>query len=794
MNPKLFIFLLIFLTKIVFSSSVQISGLVRDKENGEVLIGANVWQKGTQKGVITDKRGFFNIWVNIPCTISFSYVGYETFDMVINNEDLTFTEVFLNSNINLGEVVIVSERENKFEAIRLTSKELKLTPSLSGKPDVLKALQLTPGIQTQSEGLSLMMVRGGEPGQNLYLIDNVPLIYVNHLGGFMSVFNPDIINTVDLFKGNFPPKFGGKLSSIVDITQREGDYAKHQGSFSIGITDATFTFEGPLLNSEVSYIFSARKTFFDPAIALFTSLSDHNNSIMSYGFHDFNAKVTWKKGAKNLISFNIYQGDDYLNFWSKPEYNPENETSHALQVWGNWLASIRWNSVINENLYTENILSYNRYRNTNKQNWGYEKDTIKLSSENENRSSVEDFSLKSFWKTSLSRLWELEFGGQLSYFVHEPNFIFNSLSTASEISNLKTSVEGSLFVDNNISISEIVKIKPSLRVVSYLIEDYTNLYIEPRMSLTFNFKHGHSFNLNYMKVSQTSHLFFTQSNLIKKEIWLPATFSLPPQVSNQFSVSWGGNFLNKLFKTELCIYYKEMKNLTMLKEGYENLYGLTDIENKIESDGTGTAYGLELSITKQKGKWRGAISYCWSNAFRQYGQINNNKTFEYDFNRPHNFNLSIVHEFSKAWSANVLWLFQSGTPYTPAFGKQYTYNSYTGEFDEIGLVIGEKNSSRLQPYHRLDLSVNYEKTTKRGNHALWTFSIYNAYNRVNPYNYYYDNDYDRQNIMQPGKPLRLFKIGLFSIIPNISYKVYFDYSKEKPKKERKKTNWLYLTD
>ena len=386
-------FLLLFSSLSVYAA--QFSGFVRDAKSGEVLIGANIWEQTQNTGTTTDNRGYFNFKVKSPCVLTVSYIGYKTQYIRLQTATDSLISVKLESENSLTEVTVTASRQKNYEVTRLSAKELSLIPTIGGKPDVIKALQLLPGVQSQSEGMSLMMVRGGEPGQNQYLLDNVPLIYVNHLGGLMSVFNPDMINSVDFYKGNFPARQGGKLSSIVDITQREGDISKHQGSFSLGLTDAAFTFEGPLANKKMSYMVTARKTLVDALLAGATTLVDENYAIVAYGFHDINAKLSWKPNERNNLSLNLYQGDDYLNYWTKPWKMHNDEKSHINQQWGNWLVSGRWSRVISSKLYAENILSYSRYRNKSGQEYSYKEENITKEIETINMASVKDFSLRS---------------------------------------------------------------------------------------------------------------------------------------------------------------------------------------------------------------------------------------------------------------------------------------------------------------------------------------------------------------------------------------------------------------
>lgn len=767
---SVFLFLLFLIN--INALAIQISGFVRDGLSGEVLIGATVWVKDQNIGTITDNRGYFNLLAESPCSLSFSYIGFVTQHHSILQEKDSMLTINMESGLTLNEITLTAPRERIYDKTRLSAKELSRIPTLGAKPDIIKALQLLPGVQTHSEGMSLMMVRGGEPGQNLYLLDNVPLIYVNHLGGFLSVFNPDMINTVDFYKGNFPARQGGKLSSIVDITQREGDISKHRGSFSLGITDASFCFEGPLFNKKMSYIVTARKTLTDALLAGFSTLSDGNYAVVSYGFHDINAKLSYKPDERNSLSLNLYQGDDYLNYWTKPWKMNKDEKSHLNQTWGNWLISGRWNRVLHSKLYIENILSFSRYRNKYAQKYRYKAQEINKRIEMMYKSSVNDLSFRTAWKYYFFKNWDIEFGGHLGFLVYKPNFNYNSGSGSSPTSDEYNSIESALYLDNKIRIIPGLMIQPSMRLSNFSNKGENFPEIEPRINLSYSFNSNQSLNINYMRVSQNSHLVFTQTQLLKREVWLPATSELPPEISNQYSLSWNGNFEQSKYSAETNIYYKKMEQLVTLKEGHENSIDIAGIENKIEKDGVGTAYGAEFMIKKNSGQWTGALSYGFSYADRTFATINNGETYEFDFNRPHSFSLNLNHDLNNNWNMSLVWIIQSGTPYTPALGKQYTIDPETG-ITNIELVYGPKNSQRMQAYHRLDLGFNHHITTKRGNKAVWTYSIYNVYNRINPYDYYYDNDKSRENPTYFSEPLKLYKIGLFTLIPSIAYKVFF---------------------
>lgn len=799
MKQLLILSILALICNQVLATKIQVSGFVRDGLTNETLIGAHVQDANDGSGRSTDNNGYFSFSIQTPAILLVSYIGYETKRIEIAAERDTLLLIGLNTNIELKEVSVKGTRRTEHFVTRLSAKEIDRIPSLTGKPDVMKVLQLQPGVQTQSEGLSLMMVRGGEPGQNLYLLDNVPLTYVNHLGGFMSVFNPDMINAIDFYKGNFPAQFSGKLSSIVNVTQREGNLSKHQGAYSLGVTDASCLFEGPLFDQKMSYIVTARKTLTDIPLATLTAMSDLYTAIYSYGFHDFNLKLNWKYDASNTFKLNIYQGDDYLNYWYKPwaTGNSSDERMHAVQRWGNWLVSTRWDKVMGPKLYAENIASFSWYRNLSAQWYKSQSDSVEVKATNKNRSSVGDFSLRSFWKYAAHQNWNIEFGGQLSYLLYDPNYVYNSSIQSQTAHTRFHSFESSAYLNNHIRLFSFMQLQPSVRMSSYASNQHSFLTLEPRLNTQFDLTHKHRVSFDYMRVTQNSHMVFAQSEIIKKEIWLPATEMLPPQMSDQVSLNFEASDLLETFDVVSSIYFKRMKNLTTLKEGYENMIGITGIDNKLEKNGIGESKGLELTFRKTKGTWQGEVSYAYSHSEREFENINQGRPYEYDYNRKHSVSLNCNRAINENWHFSATWIIQSGLPYTPALAKQYIWDSNREAYDKVGLIFGDKNSKHMQPYHRLDLGFSKTTQTKRGYKAVWNFAVYNAYNRINPYLYYYDNDNNRNNTTKDDAPLQQYKLGLFSIIPSVSYKVFFDYTKPKPIKKakvKKNHNWLYFSE
>ena len=796
-----FLIAVLILFSVLATAQTRISGFVKDAASGERLIGANITEIGTTKGTVTDNNGYFTLLVKTPVSIQASYIGYASFSMAIASAKDALVEISLTPGKELTAVVIRAEKIMRPNVAKLTTLELQSIPSLGGKPDVMKALQLMPGIKSQSEGSSLLLVRGGSPGENMYLFDNVPVIYVNHLGGFMSVFNPDIINSIDVYKGGFPARYGGKLSSIVDITQKEGNTSGFKGSMSIGLTDLSLTLEGPI-KKKASYIFTGRKTMFGLLMMAATGIGDGNSFIMSYGFHDLNGKISWKPNAKNSLHFNLYQGDDNLNYWAKKsKENPANK-NHLSYTWGNWLASANWKHVVSSKLFSDNIVSYNRYRLREKQKYSYQGDYGLENVEYKYLSTVQVIALQSAWKYQARQKWAIDFGFKSSLAFNLPNYTYQSnMPSTTEKEQIPT-LETALYGDNKFNLPYGFQLNAGLRFVNFNTKGFTDFALEPRLSLNKELNANHQLNLSYMRVNQFSHLLFTPGSLMSNEVWIPADKTIKPAASDQYTIGWTGSYGDGAYQSEVSLYYKTLKDLATYKEGFINLKGDNNWRSKVETGGKGEAYGLEVLFRKNTGNWTGFASYSLSKATRQFPGINNGLEFLYDYDRPNTVSLSVNHKFSERVSLNLAWMYQTGLPYTPVIGRQLTPSL---EPDENGVYInyesfiyGKRNSARMKDYHRLDIGLTLNNLTAENKvKSSWTFSVYNAYNRQNPVYYYY-NTTSSAEIINPETsgtayhPFNMYQMSLFPIIPTVSYKFYFEKSNSSKKTfKQRMSNWLY---
>ena len=778
---KIVLLICLFTSLFAQAQQTRITGFVSDANDGERIIGANVFLHDRSKGVATDQKGYFNLAVELPATLCVSCIGYEETCLKVDHADQPLqirlqplTETLQSVDVSASRI----ERKTNFNTLTLNAKSIDQLPTLGSRPDIIKAAQQLPGIEAATEASSLMIVRGGNPGENLYLLDNVPLIYVNHLGGFMSVFNSEMINTMDVYKGGFPARFGGKLSSIVDLTTKKGDPSRLKGSLSAGLTDLAFAVEGPGGLKNSSFIVTGRKTLTEALLYAASKLSqemggqDYN---MAYGFHDINAKYTWAPDAKNSFAFNVYEGDDYMRIWKNNEENGDIERNSIGNIWGNLLVSGQWNSAVSSRLFMANTLSFTQYRLKNNMK-AYLRNSIDTTDFFVKTSSrVSDLSLRSDWKLFVSNAYTLEYGLQGSYLTYRPNHFTSSFSEAS-LPDISSVLDNAFYLDNKLKLGSWFIGSIGLRLNSFVNSGYHHLAWEPRMNLSFGIG-GSTLNLTAMRVTQNAHLMMTPGSIMNNEVWIPADARIKPATSDQASVGWQRSFWQGHVDVEIDAYYKLLRDLATYREGYSTLLGDSDWRSKVETGGKGKSYGIEMMTRFNFNRLDGYVGYTWSHTTRQFDQINNGKEYVYEYDRPHSVNINVNYQLTERWSLSALWTYQTGLPYTPVIGVQTTpVITPEGDVDfEQTNIYGERNSARMRDYHRLDLAAKFKTKTEKGRKAEWTFSIYNVYCRQNPFYYYYgDPKGDPLYWNQfPNEPQQLWQRCFFPIIPSFSYKVWF---------------------
>lgn len=774
-----------------------LSGYVMDAASKETLIGATVIDKTSGKGCATNSYGFYTLTLDQgQVDLQVSYVGYTQQSRSLDLKENLSLNFMLETNTTLEEVVVegtratVSARSPQMSVVELPVQQIKSIPTLFGEADVLKAIQLLPGVQNGSEGSAGMYVRGGGPDENLLLLDGVPVYNVNHMMGFFSVFNPDALKNVTLYKGSFPAHFGGRLSSVVDIRMKEGDMQQYHGNVSVGLISSKLNFEGPIVKDKLSFNLSFRRTYSDLLMKPALWIARHAEKDMSklkagYYFYDFNGKLNWKISDKDRLYLSFYSGDDAIYFGVKyRDYAYENvkytDNMGLNWKWGNKVSALRWNHVMSQQLFMDASVNYTQYRH----NLGME---IKEEANYPNyntlvfneysmayKSGINDLTAKVDFDYTPLPNHEIRFGGSYTYHQFRPEV--QSLKITDGDFNVDTIVgssnvfahETALYVEDNMTLGDIFRVNAGVHYSTFTVEGKTYQSVQPRLSTSVMLASNLSLKAGYAYMTQYVHLLSNSSLSLPTDLWVPVTKNIVPMNAHQMSL---GAFyeLPRLFDISLEGYYKTMDNLLEYRDG-ASFFGSSETwENKV-CLGKGWAYGVEFLVQRSFGKTTGWVGYTWAHAKRQFDRegmtINEGKVFPAKYDRRHDLSITVQHKFSDRFDLNGTWVFSSGNCGT--LGTQI----YEGlpDWDYIPYIQAlERNNFRMGNYHRLDISMNFHKQKKHGIRT-WNLSVYNAYNHNNPFLVYTSYGFD-ENTGQEKKVL--MQASLFPIIPSVSYSFKF---------------------
>ncbi|MCK4662328.1 MAG: TonB-dependent receptor [Bacteroidales bacterium] len=756
-----------------------ISGYVYDENSNEVLIGANIIDIKTHKGTVSNRYGFYSVTLPIKDTISLmvSFIGYKAKNINITPNSNKKIDIFLQSGIEINEVKVIGHKTNRIvernetSVIRLQMKETKSLPNLFGEADIMKTLQLMPGVQSGGEAKSSLYVRGGSPDQNLILLDDVPLYYVSHFGGMFSIFNADAINDVKLIKGGFPARYGSRLSSVLDIRMKEGNKQKFCTQGTIGLLSSKISTEGPITKNETSFIISARKNiipvfyFFDMGI--------------SYDFYDINAKINHNLTENDKLFLSIYSGNDIVKVKNKIKNASISEKDVKSVKWGNTLVALRWNHIFSPKLFSNLTLSYTNYRYQNVFELSYSSDSINKDYRNKLYSGIKDINLKYDFDFYAKPNIKIRYGLNSIYHMFTPNDIYY-FQEGTDISYVDTTynsikenaLENALYFESEFKFNWF-NTNLGVRFSSYNIKNQNYYSIEPRILLNFILCKNLSLKYSFSKMNQYVHLLSYSGVGMPSDFWMPTTKNVVPEISYQNTIGIAQSLFEDKFEFSIESYYKTMNNLITFKKG-ESFFGSTDNwENIIEKNGTGNSYGLELFLQKLEGKTTGWIGFTLSKADRKFDNLNNAEVFPFKYDRRYDIGMAIIHKIKENINFSATWTYGSGYPITIATEK------YTASGEDV-YVFDEINSFRMRDYHRLDIGVNFNKKTKWGERT-WTVSIFNVYNRQNPYFYYYDRELiDMINTCTDGyciepvySELKLYQQSLYPFFPSFSYSFKF---------------------
>ncbi len=780
-----------------------ISGYIEDADTGEKLIAANVFEPEKAKGTTTNVYGFFSLTLPKDSVyLAISYVGYETqyFRMYLD-KDVTMN-FSLGVGTDLKEVVVTAEKYERVEQktqmsqVSVPVQQIKKLPALLGEVDVLKSLQLLPGVQSGGEGTSGLYVRGGSPDQNLILLDGVPVYNVSHLFGFFSVFNADAIKNVTLTKGGYPARFGGRLSSVLEINMKEGNMKEFKGTGSIGLISSRLTLEGPIWKERTSFIVSARRTYLDllarPVIAIASAQAEENEGVSfngGYYFYDVNAKINHKFSEKDRLYASVYAGDDRFNIKVSEDYNYSSggqnyDSEFSLKSgldWGNITSALRYNHLFSNKLFSNITATYSRYNlstgieSTNREtvngelffDGAYAAKYI---------SGIEDLAAKIDFDYLPNPSNHIRFGASATHHTFKPGALNFRIEEGDEFSldtligsTNTTSMDYTAYVEDEITIGQSFKANIGVHASAFVVDGEAYTSVQPRVGLRYLLPGDVALKASYATMTQYLHLLTNEGIGLPTDLWLPSTARVAPEQSWQAAFGVAKTFRDK-FEFSVEGYYKKMTNLISYKEG-ASFIDFGDWQDKIEQ-GEGESYGAEFFLQKKKGKTTGWLGYTLSWTNRQFENINGGRVYPFKYDRRHDLSAVVIHEFSDRISASATWVYGTGNSITLPVSKSTIYipsgygiGYYPTEIERPS----EKNAFRMKPYHRLDVGVDFIKQKKRYKRRF-TIGAYNMYNRKNPFFIYSVDEGTFNPATGEFEQEQKFKqVSIFTIIPSFSW-------------------------
>lgn len=788
MKKIIFVITFILLCTHLHAQQLTISGFVTDSLSGEKLIGASIFEAHSKKATIANNYGFYSMTIpaNDTARISISYIGYSTCEKIIflrKDERINFS---LQPGLSLSEVEIKGneipiEKRNEMGIVTIPIQKIKSLPALGGESDIMKALQLMPGVKSGNEGSSGLYVRGGSPDQNLILLDDVPLYYVNHLGGFVSTFNSDAINQVKLIKGGFPAYYGSRLSSIVDVRMKEGNLKEFHGNGMIGLIASKISIEGPIKKDTTSYIISFRRMLLDIFSRPISKMLLDNVGL-GYYFYDFNAKINHKFSSKDQIYFSSYMGDDKI-FANLNDKKDKTKFENDIK-WGNMLAALRWNHIWSKNLFSNLTSTYTQYRYAINIISSETNDDNKIvESKNNFFSGINDLSGKIDFEYYISPAHALKFGISTIYHTFKPGVI-SYYQTDTGLGEIDSSFnnspinawENASYVEDEFKIGRLQS-KIGIRMSQYLVKNKPYLSVEPRILLNLLLTQNMSVKASYASMQQNIHLLTSYNVGIPTDLWVPATNMVAPSKSSIISMGFSGSIKENMFEISLEGYYKDLMQLITYKEGASFLGNTASWETLIEKEGKGKSIGAELLIQKKEGRTSGWVGYTLSKTTRQFEKLNYGKPYNYTYDRRHDISLVFIHKFNDIIDFSASWVYSTGNAITLATEKYNVPVESSGDsyyMNQIHIYNGV-NNFRMRSTHKLDIGINFHKKKKWGE-RIWNFSIYNLYNRKNPYYYYFSSIHKgywvNNNYYESVEPALMQK-SLFPFIPSVSYSFKF---------------------
>jgi outer membrane receptor for ferrienterochelin and colicin len=768
----------------VSAQKFTISGTINAQASGEHLIGASVFNLSTAQGTVANNYGFYSITLPADSVyMRFSHVGHAPLIVRFLLSNDTTINAGLTEGTELQEVVITSASEEQIqESSRMSTMEvpvelIKAMPAFLGETDVLKVLQLLPGVQSGTEGSSGLYVRGGGPDQNLILLDGVPVYNASHLFGFFSVFNADAINHVELIKGGFPARYGGRLSSVVDISLKEGNSQQIKGEGSIGLVSSKITVEGPIKKDRASFMVSARRTYIDFLARPLIKKLSNGKETTGYFFYDLNTKINHRINKNNRLYLSAYLGDDraysrYKDFTVVNNRREDYRDEFGLR-WGNVTTALRWNKIITPKLFSNVTATYSRYRFTifteSERTISDAGGTNTEYSKNEYRSGIRDYALKWDMDYIPGPNHYIRFGIQTIEHLFTPG-VFTYRDTQSMDTTFGArkifSNEFYAYIEDDFLISNNLKINAGLHASGFLVEDRFYHSFQPRISGRYLLTPDLSIKTSYAAMAQYIHLLTNAGLGLPTDLWVPATAQIGPEQSYITAAGFAYNTRNS-YEFSLEGFYKKMTGLIEYKEGASYIDLEDDWQTKVET-GSGESYGAEFFVQKKTGKISGWTGYTLSWTNRNFPNLNNGKTFPYKYDRRHDASIALAYDWKENKAFSLTWVYGTGIAISLPRSSYITNssgnpNSQYYQYSSVN-YYGGRNDYRMRSYHRLDLNYTTTKKTRWGERS-WSIGIYNLYSRANPFFMELGRDRDGNK--------KFIQYSLFPIIPSISYQFKF---------------------
>jgi len=780
MYRKLSISTLLFLAFFVGKAQmITISGSIFEKGSRESLIGVNIYVPELKIGTNSNTYGFYSL--SIPAgahNLVYSYVGYAPDTLKISGNKNIIHDVFLVANAQIAAFEIkASQVEKLSQDVRMSTvsipiQQIKSLPAFLGEKDVMKVLQLMPGVQKGHEGSTGIYVRGGGPDQNLILLDDAVVYNANHLFGFFSLFNGDALKSVELIKGGFPARYGGRLSSVIEMNMKDGSKEKVSGEAGIGVISSRLTLNGPIIKNKASFLISGRRTYLD---ILARPLMNKEEGVGGYYFYDLNAKLNYDFGRKNKVYLSGYFGRDKFHMSQVVNNQFEKSEMKNALFWQNSTGTLRWNHLFSEKLFMNTSVITTRYNLTINAEESFSNDKFYLNY----ISSISDVSVKSDFSYYLSTLHTLRFGMQSTLHRFKPSALVvnesNKNYTRSAIP--LDAIENGIYAEDNIRIDNF-QLNPGLRLSHFGINGKNYSSIEPRLAMSYSVNAQSAFKASFASMNQYVHLLSNTGVGLPTDLWVPTTENIKPQQSWQVAGGYAYDFNLQNLSLSVEGYYKEMKNIIAYKEG-ASFIDIGEFETSSEmrwqdniSAGNGKSYGGEVLLQRKSGKLSGWIGYTLSWTKHQFDEINNGVEFWAKYDRRHDFSLVLIYNPSKQITLSGVWVYGSGEAFTLPMGfytDLHDTHFNTSLNPQRITDYGGRNEYRMKAYHRLDLSVQVHKKVRWGERT-WEFGLYNAYSRKNPFFYLIDSQYNNSTKKYNSV---LKQVSLFPIIPSISYSINF---------------------